>query len=240
MSPVDHPRQDDLLSDDVYRRLKDYILCDVIRPPDRLKIGQLSRHFGTSITPIREALIRLAAEHIVDLKPGRGFFCKEFIPSEQNKLHEILFCLLKYAIESRGQKPFQLLPDQAKRPNIDNRQADTVAAGILAAAVARERIYQQLVMPLGNDPFTEAVRNLSERTRISRILWLERRADSALAAEELDDWTKLFQAGENQEALDALRKRFKAKANNMHALADARQQRIYEAYPLLRPGSARW
>lgn len=240
MSPVDHPRQDDSLSDDVYRRLKDYILCDVIRPPDRLQIGQLSRHFGTSITPIREALIRLAAEHIVTPKPGRGFFYKEFIPSEQNKLHELLFCLLKYAIESRGRKPFQLLPDQTKLPKVDNGQADPVAAGILAAAVAREKVYEQLVAPLSNDPFTEVVRNLCERTRVSRILWLELRADSAPAAEELDDWNKLLQAGENQEALDTLQKRFKAKTHNMYALANAWQQRIYEAYPLLRPGSARW
>jgi DNA-binding GntR family transcriptional regulator len=239
MSPVDHTRQDDLLSDDVYRRLKDYILRDVIRPPDRLQIGQLSRHFGTSITPIREALIRLAAEHIIDPKPGRGFFYKEFIPSEQNKLHELLFCLLKYAVESRGRKPFRLLPEVTELPEIDYGQGDPVAAGLLAAAIAREKLYEQLVEPLGNEHFTELVGNLCERTRISRILWLEQRANSTVATEELDDWIRLFQTGENQEALAKLQKRFQAKTHKMYALANTRQHRIYEAYPLLRPGSGR-
>jgi DNA-binding GntR family transcriptional regulator len=117
MSPVDHPHQEDLLSDDVYRRLKDYILCDVLRPPERLQIGQLSRHFGMSITPIREALIRLAAEHIIEAKPGRGFFYKEFLPSEQNRLHELLLCLLRHAVESRGRKPIQLRAEPPERTN---------------------------------------------------------------------------------------------------------------------------
>jgi DNA-binding GntR family transcriptional regulator len=239
MSPADHDQQEDLLSDDVYRRLKDYILCDVIRPPERLQIGQLSRHFGMSITPIREALIRLAAEHIIDPKPGRGFFYKEFIPNEQNKIHELLFCLLKYAVESRGRKPFQLLPDAAKLAKIDIGQTDRTVPGLLAAAVAREKLYEQLVAPLGNDQFAEMVRNLCERTRISRILWLDQQANSDLAADDLDDWIKLFQAGKNQEALEKLHKRFQAKTHKMHALASARQHRIYEAYPLLRPGSGR-
>jgi len=105
--------------------------------------------------------------------------------------------------------------------------------------VARETLYEQLIAPLGNDQFTEMVRNLCERTRISRILWLDQQANSDLAADDLDDWIKLFQAGKNQEALEKLQKRFQAKTHKMHALASARQHRIYEAYPLLRPGSGR-
>ncbi|WP_088348155.1 MULTISPECIES: GntR family transcriptional regulator [Rhodomicrobium] len=237
MSPVDHAQQDDLLSDDVYRRLKDYILCDVIRPPERLQIGQLSRHFGMSITPIREALIRLAAEHLIDPKPGRGFFYKEFIPTEQNKILELLFCLLKCAVETRSRKPFQFPAELTAPPLNGNGHTERLSPG-LAAAIAREKLYRHLVLPLGNDQFTELVGNLCERTRISRILWLEC-ADSDLAAEELDDWVRLFQAGENQAALEKLQKRFQAKTHKMHALASTRQHKIYEAYPLLRPGSSR-
>jgi DNA-binding GntR family transcriptional regulator len=238
MSPVDHPHQEELLSDDVYRRLKDYILCDVLRPPERLQIGQLSRHFGMSITPIREALIRLAAEHIIDAKPGRGFFYKEFVPSEQNRLHDLLLCLLRHAVESRGRKPIQICADPPERPPSGNGHAEGVASW-LAAAVAREKLYEQLVAPAGSNQLTELVANLCERTRISRILWLEQDADGGLPCVELDDWARLFQAGDNQAALDKLQKRFQAKTHRMHALASTRQHRIYEAYPLLRPGAAR-
>jgi len=238
MRPVDHDHQEDLLSDEVYRRLKDFILCDVFRPPERLQIGQLSRHFGMSITPIREALIRLAAEHIIDPKPGRGFFYKEFIPVEQNRIHELLFCLLKFAVESRGRRAFQLSPDLDVPQTVGNGDANHVDAG-LAAAIARERLYEQLVAPLGNSHCTEMVGNLCERTRISRILWLEQPTDCTVVPEDLDDWIALFRLGENQEALDRLGKRFQAKAHKMHAIANARQHRIYQAFPLLRPGSMR-
>ena len=239
MSPGDQTHRDDLLSDDIYRRLKEYILCDVIRPPERLQIGQLSRHFGVSITPVREALIRLAAENIIDSNPGRGFFYKEFIPSEQIKIHELLFCLLKYAVENRGHEPFQLSQDLAKSSKFDNGQAERVTAELVATAIAREKLYEQLAAPLGNRQLTELIGNLCERTRISRILWFEYFQDNSPAAEEPDDWIRLFQAGKNHDALNKLQKRFEAKAHEMNALAQTRQRRIYEAYPMLRPGSVR-
>lgn len=238
MSPGDQTHRDDLLSDDIYRRLKEYILCDVIRPPERLQIGQLSRHFGVSITPVREALIRLAAENIIDSNPGRGFSYKEFIPGEQIKLHELLFCLLKYAVESCGHEPFQLSQDLASS-KVDNGRAERGIAELVAAAITREKFYEQLAAPLGNHQLTELIGNLCERTRISRILWFEHCRDNSPAAEEPDDWIRLFQAGKNHDALAKLQKRFQAKAHAMNALAQTRQQRIYEAYPMLRPGSAR-
>jgi DNA-binding GntR family transcriptional regulator len=238
MRPEDHTHQEELLSDDVYRRLKAFLLSDVFRPPERLQIGQLSRHFGTSITPIREALIRLAAEHIIDAKPGRGFFYKDFSPSEQIKLHDLLFCLLKHAVESRGQKPFHLTPALAHATTDENEEPERTSPGT-AAAVAREHLYRQLVLPLGNEHCSEMVGNLCERTRISRILWLEQLRTDPAAPKDSGDWIELFQAGKNLEALDILRRRFQAKARKIHALANGRQHRIYEVFPLLRPGSLR-
>lgn len=234
MSHVDRGHQEASLSDDVYQHLKEHILNDVVRPPDRLQIGQLSRHFGVSITPIREALIRLAAEHIVDSKPGRGFFYQEFSPGDQVKIHELLFCILRYTVEKRGRRPFELDADPAAS-DPDGPAASTV----LAAALARERLYIQLAMSLGNIQCTWLVGNLCERTRISRILWLEPRVEGCVAAEELDGLIALFKAGENQEALGQLQERFQAKTLKIHALANARQHRIYNAFPLLRPGSMR-
>lgn len=234
MSPVDRPHQDVSLSDDVYQHLKEYILNDVIRPPDRLQIGQLSRHFGVSITPIREALIRLAAEHIIDSKPGRGFFFQEFSPSDQVKIHELLFCLLKYTVEKRGQRPFQLGSNLA----VPSPECHAGSA-VLAATLARETLYIQLTMSLGSHQCTWLVGNLCERTRISRILWLEQRMEDSVAVDELEELVTLFRAGENEEALSQLQKRFHAKTLKIHALANARQRRIYDAFPLLRPSSMR-
>jgi DNA-binding GntR family transcriptional regulator len=239
MSPVDRAHQEALLSDDVYWRLKEYILNEVVRPPDRLQIGQLSRHFGVSITPIREALIRLAAEHIIDSKPGRGFFYKEFLPSEQVKIHELLLCLLIYAVEKRGRKPFQLDLEPSETPEANILSGWRAGPAVIVAAIEREQLYQRLVKSLSNDQFTWQVSNLCERTRVSRILWLEQLIENEAAEQELHEMAALFRSGQNQEALELLEHRFHAKMLKMHALASTRQHKIYAAYPLLRPGSAR-
>jgi DNA-binding GntR family transcriptional regulator len=219
------------LSDDVYRCLKEYILNEVIRPPDRLQIGQLSRHFGVSITPIREALIRLAAEHIVELKPGRGFFYKEFVPDEQIKTYELLYFILKVSLEDRAGRPPNVLPNVSLTgPPLDRWP--------LATALAREELYARIVANSGNALAVELVRNLAERTRTSRMLFLEQHGTKTKALDDRRKLDALVQAGENRAAIDLLRQQFEAKAANMHSLANERQRRIYDVYPLLRPSSA--
>lgn len=235
MSTVDRAHQETLLSDEVYRRLKDYVLNDVLRPPERLQLAQLSKHFNVSITPIREALIRLAAEHIVDSKPGRGFFYRKFTPREQINLDETLFSLLKYVIEQRGQKPF-FKPARLPNGSETETQGEDPEATPHQSALAREKLYAELAGTINNVHYTEIVGNLCERTRISRLLWLEQQAEASNDAAELIALTRLLRAGENHKALDDLRRGFQAKARGMYALAQARENRIYETHPLLRPG----
>ena len=231
MSPADRSNQEASLSEDVYRSLKEYILNEVIRPPDRLQIGQLSRHFGVSITPIREALIRLAAEHIIDLKPGRGFFFKEFMPDEQIKLYELLYFVLRYSLERQGRKTLNLLPSSSLPVLPVDRWPYVMA-------LAREELYARIAMSCGNEEALELARNLSERTRSSRVLFIERHRTNTKPLEDLRKLDALLRAGENRAAIELLRQQFEAKTVSMNVLADERLRRIYDVYPLLRPSSA--
>ncbi|MEO0820876.1 MAG: GntR family transcriptional regulator [Pseudomonadota bacterium] len=61
---------------DVYERLKAIVVGFEIRPGDRLNEGDLARRLAVSRTPLREALNRLAAERLVEIRPGAGFFCR--------------------------------------------------------------------------------------------------------------------------------------------------------------------
>ena len=78
----------------------------------------------------------------------------------------------------------------------------------------------------------------TERTRISRLLWLEQREEVSVDRAELNELITLFGAGENRAGLTLLQERFGAKNRHMHALAKTRQGKIFETFPLLRPGSA--
>jgi DNA-binding GntR family transcriptional regulator len=60
------------VKDSVYRSLRDLILDGVLTPGARLVEAELARQLGTSSTPIREALVTLAAEGLVRLSPHQG------------------------------------------------------------------------------------------------------------------------------------------------------------------------
>ncbi len=228
------------LSDDVYYHLKEYILNDVSCPAERLQLAQLSEHFGVSITPIREALIRLAAESIVDSKPGRGFFYKEYSPSEQTALYELMVALLEAAIAKGSVRaPVRLLYDlKSVAPGGDETQPrGATAAGTTVAAI--EKLVGQIAAISGNRELVSTVRNLCERTRASRILDLEQPSIAAGIMEDLKLLVSALQRGESGRAIALLNDLLDKKRRRMQGLASERRRRIYEAHPLLRPGAGR-
>lgn len=68
--PADGTRQS--TGHKVYLQLREQILNLDLAPNAELDEVQISRKFGSSRTPTREALIRLAAEDLVTLAPNRG------------------------------------------------------------------------------------------------------------------------------------------------------------------------
>jgi GntR family transcriptional regulator, carbon starvation induced regulator len=65
------------LAERAYRRLRAEILHGELMPGERLRAADLHLRFGLGLTPIREALGRLAAENLVDLESHRGSRVRE-------------------------------------------------------------------------------------------------------------------------------------------------------------------
>ncbi len=61
-----------LLRDDVYGRLRDALIDGTFAPGEQLRDGELADWLGVSRTPVREALLRLAAGGLVVARPGRS------------------------------------------------------------------------------------------------------------------------------------------------------------------------
>jgi DNA-binding GntR family transcriptional regulator len=58
--------------DKIINRLRHEIVSNKLEPGTIIKDAELARQLGTSITPVREALSRLAAEGLVDMPPNRA------------------------------------------------------------------------------------------------------------------------------------------------------------------------
>lgn len=57
----------------VYRELKDVLLSGAIRPGTRLEPARLADELTSSVTPVRDALHRLAGEGLVEMRASDGF-----------------------------------------------------------------------------------------------------------------------------------------------------------------------
>ncbi len=60
------------LSETVASLLRDRIMFGQLRPGARIRLEEIARETGLSITPVREALLMLRAEDMVELQPRRG------------------------------------------------------------------------------------------------------------------------------------------------------------------------
>jgi DNA-binding GntR family transcriptional regulator len=82
------------ISDEIATKISE----GVFRPGDRLLEVELTKEFGTSRAPIREALFILEKDGIVERIPRRGVFVKKRLKKELLDLYEVVYRLLEIAL----------------------------------------------------------------------------------------------------------------------------------------------
>jgi DNA-binding GntR family transcriptional regulator len=73
----------------VAERIREAILGGMLEPGERLKEEQLARELGTSRTPVREALLRLQSEGLVDASPNRGATVRLYGRAELEEMYDL-------------------------------------------------------------------------------------------------------------------------------------------------------
>ncbi|MGD8624622.1 MAG: GntR family transcriptional regulator [Anaerolineae bacterium] len=71
---TDNPEPRGTSTNRIYKEIRQSILAGRYRPGQRLSTPGLAQDYGTSVTPVREALQRLSHEGLVAIKPHVGFF----------------------------------------------------------------------------------------------------------------------------------------------------------------------
>lgn len=80
--------------DYAYRVLKDNIMSIQLKPGDLLSESDLSQKLNISRTPIREVLMKLKAEHLIEVKPQSGTYISLI---DWNLIEEAVF--MRYTLE---------------------------------------------------------------------------------------------------------------------------------------------
>jgi len=152
---------------DIYARLKAMTVGFDIRPGDRLNEVALARDLGVSRTPLREALNRLAAEHLIDFKPGAGFFCRALEPQAIYDLYELREVLetaaVRLACTRASDAALIALRDDVLKTGLD------VTGQTIAQATERDEAFHTGIAKLtGNAALVADLMQINDRIRFIR------------------------------------------------------------------------
>jgi DNA-binding GntR family transcriptional regulator len=111
------------LKDWAYDTIKQLILTFNVEPGEQLHIEDLSKKMNVSRTPIREALLKLESEDLVEANARVGFFVKRITKKDLRELFEI-----REITESYAARKAALLVEDADVVWINKLQQEAVAA----------------------------------------------------------------------------------------------------------------
>ncbi len=161
--------------DEAYGAIRRRILDNVYPPGYQALEQSLATELGISRTPVREALIRLQKEGLVDVIPRHGMRVLPISPTDMKEIYEILSALESMAAEllaKRRPSDAELAPlERASRDMARALRADDLEAW----AEADERFHRQLIELAGNRLLAQAVLNFWDRAHRVRRLTLRLR-----------------------------------------------------------------
>ena len=124
-------------------RLRDDILSGALQPGIVIKDAELAAQLGISTIPVREALVQLAAEGLVDMPPNRA---KRVAPLSKRtllELHAVFLVLAMQAFEWGVRRLDK--SDIAALDDIVRRQAGAIAKGEWIGAVKESMAFNDVV-----------------------------------------------------------------------------------------------
>ena len=87
------------LSERILEHIKDDILSGQYKPGDRLLYEKIASKFDVSLTPVKEALLRLEQEGLVTTIPRKGAYVSNLTSSDMREYIQIRYALERLAVE---------------------------------------------------------------------------------------------------------------------------------------------
>ena len=125
-------------------RFRDRILSGVYAPGSALRQDSLAAEFGTSKIPVREALVQLQSEGLVDIFPNRGFQVRPLDGAELDEVFRLRLQIEPTAV-ARGAKLATPM-DHAAARNALELLNDATAAGEFGTSGQLNRAFHLLLI----------------------------------------------------------------------------------------------
>ncbi len=177
-------RKTKTLVDRVYLDIQKRILEDVWPTGHQALEQELAEELGVSRTPVREALIRLERDGLVQVIPRHGMRVLPISPSDIQEIYQILTSLESLAVELAATRKLSAKELEPMERASQDMKAALEASDIKAWALADERFHCQLVTLSGNNILTEVVGNFWGRAHRARMAMMALRNNPESSTQE--------------------------------------------------------
>ena len=210
--------------DQAYQQIRRRILDNVWPPGYQALEQEVALALGMSRTPVREAMLRLQSEGLVEVVPRHGMRVLPVSPTDMREIYEILAALECMASEILAQRK----PTETElKPLIEATKAMDKALkrdDLDAWAAADEHFHAQLIDLAGNRQLQQTVLNYWDRAHRARMFSLRLRPKPVNSTKEHMALVERLRAGDAEGA---------AKVNRAHRLRANRELlAIFEHYRL--------
>lgn len=210
--------------DQAYQQVRRRILDNVWPPGYQALEQEVALALGMSRTPVREAMLRLQSEGLVEVVPRHGMRVLPVSPTDMREIYEILAALECMASEILAQRK----PTEAElKPLIEATKAMDKALkrdDLDAWAAADEHFHAQLIDLAGNRQLQQTVLNYWDRAHRARMFSLRLRPKPVNSTKEHMALVERLRAGDAKGA---------AKVNRAHrSRANRELLAIFEHYRL--------
>ena len=164
---IDYNRK--YLRDVVFESLKDAIMNGKLEQGKMITEQQISREFGISRTPVREALYKLTATGLIRIIPHKGFLISKWSIKEIRDVFEIRIVLERLAVELFIRNYYQENLEELE--NITRKMGKAVQENnFIEAAKMNNKFHDLIIEKSDNHEISTVMEPLKNKINIFRLI----------------------------------------------------------------------
>lgn len=170
-APADRSNQADV----AYDKLKRLILDGALPAGAQMLEQEAAARLKMSRTPVREAMVRLRQEGMVEIRPRHGMRVLPVSARDMAEIYDVLTALEGIAAEAVARKGIAARPLASLRAAVADMGKALEAGDLVRWAEADERFHSLLVQLSGNSRLIQMVGQLWDQAHRARMLTLQLR-----------------------------------------------------------------
>lgn len=186
-----------------YERIKGEILDERLLPRQPLIEAELAAKYGMSKTPVREALLSLAREGLVEMSSFRGGRVRDFTADDAREIYELRELLEPFALR----RAVPRLTDgdrRSLRALLDKAQAAAEGGDRRELPRLNRAFHSSLVARCRNEKVIEILAHLQNQVRVMSMRLWNVRATHLREAEQHEAILTAVEAGQADRAAELL------------------------------------